>query len=137
MNNFWNNGQQFQNNRANAYYPEALNMSAQTQSFESPNTQGNFQQEQNTQNQNMGKNPFSNLFNTQNGGNLFGNLFGNNDLLTSLFASNLFGNNNNPDQKNNILMQALSNMLSPPKKSKPSEENVEKIIDISSTFEDL
>lgn len=137
MNNFWNNGQQFQNNRANAYYPEALNISAQTQSFETPNTQGNFQQEQNTQNQNMEQSPFSNLFNTQNGGSLFGNLFGNNDLLTSLFASNLFGNNNNPDQKNNILMQALSNMLSPPKKSKPSEENVEKIIDISSTFEDL
>ena len=137
MNNFWNNGQQFQNNRANAYYPEALNINAQTQSFESPNTQGNFQQEQNTQNQNIGQNPFSNLFNTQNGGSLFGNLFGNNNLLTSLFASNLFGNNNNPDQKNNILMQALSNMLSPPKKSKPSEENVEKIIDISSTFEDL
>lgn len=134
MNNFWNNGQQFQNNRANAYYPEALNISAQTQSFETPNTQGNFQQEQNTQNQNMEQSPFSNLFNTQNGGSLFGNLFGNNDLLTSLFASNLFGNNNNPDQKNNILMQALSNMLSPPKKSKPSEENVEKIIDISSTF---
>lgn len=137
MNNFWNNGQQFQNNRANAYYPEALNINAQTQSFESPNTQGNFQQEQNTQNQNIGQNPFSNLFNTQNGGNLFGNLFGNNDLLTSLFASNLFGNNNNSDQKNNMLMQALSNMLSPQKKSKPSEENIEKVIDNSSTFEDL
>lgn len=137
MNNFWNNGQQFQNNRANAYYPEALNVNAQTQSFETPNTQGNIQQEQNTQNQNIGQNPFSNLFNAQNGGNLFGNLFGNNDLLTSLFASNLFGNNNNSDQKNNMLMQALSNMLSPQKKSKPSEENVEKIIDDSSTFEEL
>lgn len=137
MNNFWNNGQQFQNNKANAYYPEALNISAQTQSFETPNTQGNFQQEQNTQNQNMEQSPFSSLFNSQNGGNLFGNLFENNDLLTSLFASNLFGNNNNPGQKNNMLMQALSNMLSPQKKSKPSEENVEKIIDISSTFEDL
>ena len=127
MNNFWNNGQQFQNNRANAYYPEALNINAQTQSFESPNTQGNFQQEQNTQNQNIGQNPFSNLFNTQNGGN----------LLTSLFASNLFGNNNNSDQKNNMLMQALSNMLSPQKKTKASEENIEKVIDNSSTFEDL
>lgn len=137
MNNFWNNGQQFQNNRANAYYPEALNISAQTQSFETPNTQGNFQQEQNTQNQNMEQSPFSNLFNTQNGGSLFGNLFGNNDLLTSLFASNLFGNNNNSDQKNNMLMQALSNMLSPQKKTKASEENIEKVIDNSSTFEDL
>ena len=137
MNNFWNNGQQFQNDRANAYYPEALNINAQRQSFESPNTQGNFQQEQNTQNQNIGQNPFSNLFNTQNGGNLFGNLFGNNDLLTSLFASNLFGNNNNSDQKNNMLMQALSNMLSPQKKTKASEENIEKVIDNSSTFEDL
>lgn len=137
MNNFWNNGQQFQNNRANAYYPEALNMNTQTQSFETPNKQENFQQEQNTQNQNLWQNPFSNLFNSHNGGNLFGNLFGNNDLLTSLFASNLFGSNNTPDQQNNMLMQALSNMLSPQKKTKPSEENVEKIIDNSSTFEDL
>lgn len=136
MNNFFGNSSQFQNNKANAYYPEALNINAHSQSFNT-DQQDSSQQNTSQQNQNFQQNIFSNLFNGQNGNNMFSNLFNNNELLSSLLASNLFGNNN-LDQKNNMIMQALSNMLSPTNKNqKQSEENVEKVIDASSTFEEL
>ena len=136
MNNFFNNPFS-QNNRAKPYYPEALNINAQSQSFDT-NQQNDQQQNFSQQNQNFQQNIFSNLFNGQSGNNMFSNLFNSNELLTSLLAGNLFGNNNNPDTKNNMIMQALSNMMTSSNKSqKQSEENVEKVVDVSSTYEEL
>lgn len=143
MNNFFE--QRKNENPANAYYPEAMNFNAETMSF-TPST-SSFQTEApkvetSSTSDNNQNNLFSNLLNGQTNPlmNMLGNqstnplnnLLGDNNPLMSLFANGMNGGN-----KTNLIMQALSSMLSPKKVSKPSEENVEKVIDISDSIEEI
>lgn len=125
-----NSSFQNQNNNAKNYYPEAIDFNSQHEAFKSSNAE----QENSTSSQQF-QNPFSALFNQN-----LSNIFGNNDLLTSMLAGN-FLNKNNRDSQNNILMQALSSMINSSSKEKEnkkeSDEKVEKVIEIESSFEDI
>lgn len=129
MNNFFEkNG----NNPANAYYPEAMSFDGakfvkvqQNTGISPSNTQNmDFQSPSQTN-----ANPLS--FNNEN--NPFSNLFGGNmqNMLMNLLSNKMQGGN---FDKSNLIMQALSSMVSPKKNDEIKDE---KIIDVTQSFEDM
>lgn len=141
MNNFFE--QRKNDNPANAYYPEAMNFNAETMAF-SPTTNSTPPESQKVETNAMPENnPLSGLLNGQNNplmnmlsnqsANPLSGLLGDNNPLMSLFAGGLNGGGN----KTNLIMQALSSMLTPKKTTKPSEEHVEKVIEVDDSFEEI
>ena len=109
------------------YYPEDLNFNTETQNFSHPNTESSA----NTQ-QNM-RNPLFDLLNKNMNNGLFSNLLGNNNILSTILSGNPFGGN----QKNNMLVQALTNLFNTSKKTpSSSEEHVEKTLE-TDNFEEI
>ncbi len=102
----------FENNSAWGYYPEEMQFDEKTQKFQKVNN--NEKIEQNSQ---------KNMQNSAQGfsQNMLSKMFEGNEIISAL----LKGGALNGASKNNLLMQALSNMTQPKKEKKEAKITVE------------